>query len=231
MRFFVVIFFGVIPIFLAGCQTPEDTRPELESAPLGEPAVEHTVTLEAGFAGSLSPDLDDFYDRAEPAAHAAIEAYLALTDEITSAAGLGASRMRDLVSENWWPIEAEALGAWAERRERTLGHTRFEDYRLQLARITPEGTMDVAMFGCVDSSEGLILGVDEADPPPEVIEWLGAGEEYLGTDEQWGVIEEYLLQSPLRSGGRTSVVFWLTGPTLEQLRVDVSEDWWGEHGC
>lgn len=185
-----------------------------------------------GLAGEpAGSDIDDFYDRAGSAAKAAIEDYLALTDEITAAAGQGAARMQTRVTERWWPREQSALLAWANRQERTLGQTRFDGHRLQLARVTPEGAVDVAMFGCVDSSGVVVLGAEEPDPPADVIDWLEAGEEYRATPEQWDAIEEYLLAGPPRTGGRSSVVFWLTGPSLESLRVDVSEDWWGEHGC
>lgn len=210
----------VIACALAGCQNVEATPSSTVLAATATPP-----------AAEGSNELDRGFDRALEESVRVILRYLELTDAITAASGQGSERITGVVTPRWLSVEHEALAAYRERAERTLGQTRFEDYRLQLVRRTPAGGWDVGVIGCVDSSGVFVLGSQEPDPPPEFVAWFLNPEEYLGTDEEWEAIEAYALADLPRTGSRQRVVFWLSGEELDSLAIDSSEQWWAERSC
>jgi len=210
----------VIGCALAGCQSV-DVAPD--STALVATAPPPPVVA--------SDEIERDFDRALDESLRVILGYLELTDAITAESGQGAERIARVVTPRWLPVEQKALAAYRERAERTLGQTRFEDYRLQLVRRTPEGGWDVGVIGCVDSSGVIILGGQQPDPPPEFLAWYLNPEEFVGTDDEWEAIDAYALSDPPHTGSRQRVVFWLSGEELDSLAVDSSEQWWGGSSC
>lgn len=179
-----------------------------------------------------SPQLpDDFYALAGAAALGLLTAYLITSDEITQDAGLNPDRMSRWVSPEWLDKELEGFRYYQETQERTVGDSAVDSAVVQLARITPEATLDVGVMACVDTTAVLVMPPDTPDPPNEVLAWHPHYEGFDGSDQEWAVIEDFFATVPVRIGDRRAIVFWLTGDTLDTLVVDSSEEWWGINEC
>lgn len=174
---------------------------------------------------------EGFYDEAGGFAHRVIEDYLAMSDSITAEGGWGQERMRDVVTPEWFPLEEEGFAHFRDAGERTVGQSILESSQVQLARKTPEGVLDIGVITCVDTTRVLVVGPDDEDPPEAVMEWLGAGLLAEAAPEDWDTIDAYFETSLARPGDRRAVVFWLVGESLDQLRIDHSEQWWGITLC
>lgn len=174
---------------------------------------------------------EGFYDEAGGFAHRVIEGYLAMSDSITAEGGWGHERMRAVVTPAWFPLEEEGFAHFRDARERTVGQSILESSQVQLARKTPEGFLDIGVITCVDTTRVLVVGSDDDDPPPAVMEWLGTGALAEVAPEDGEIIDGYFETSTARPGDRRAVVFWLVGESLDQLRIDHSEQWWGITLC
>lgn len=200
--------------------------------------VEGASTLEPGppeeFESSVSvievlPE--GFYDEAGGFARRAIEAYLATSDAITADGGRGHERMRALVTPTWLPREDDGFSYYRDTGERTVGRSVLESSQVQLARRTPEGILDIGVITCIDTTKVLVLGPEDEDPSEAVWQWLGTRALSDAPPEDWETIEAYFEQTSARPGDRRAIVFWLVGESLDQLRVDHSEQWWGLTLC
>jgi hypothetical protein len=174
---------------------------------------------------------DDLFEGAALGATQAVEAYLERSDLITSEGGVSPERMASLVTPEWYPKEEEGFARFTQSRERTLGQTTVDGLQVQLARAVPGGGVDIGVIACVDATQVLVLGLEDEDPPPEVLEWQGEWESFDGTDEEWEVIERFWATTSARWGERDAVVFWLLGESTEELLVDHTEQWWGISRC
>jgi hypothetical protein len=173
----------------------------------------------------------DFYDQALASSVAVINSYLEESDLITSQSGDSPERITRWVSPAWYPSEEQGFQHYQSTGERTWGETRFEDYVVQLARVTPEKTMDVAVYGCVDTTDVFVLGPGQPDPPAEVLAWHPGDQEFEGGDEEWEIIQGFYSLDGVRFGDRRAIVFWLVGDSLDSLTIDSSSQWWGAHAC
>lgn len=200
------------------------------------PGIDEPTAAEAPAPESLPVPVaalpsDDLFYSAAPGATQALEAYLELSDLITSEGGVAPERMASLVTPQWYSKEAEGFARFASARERTLGRTTIDGLQVQLARELPEGGVDIGVIACVDATKVLVLGIEDADPPAEVVEWQGEWESFDGTPEQWDVIEDFWATTSARWGQREAVVFWLLGESTDELIVDHTEQWWGISRC
>jgi hypothetical protein len=128
-------------------------------------------------------------------------------------------------------MEQQGFIHYQETGERTVGKTMFEDSVVQVARLTPERTLDIAIYGCVDTTGVFVLAPDHVDPPEEVLSWHPGYEEFVGDETQWQVIEAFYSQEGVRWGDRRAIVFWLVGDSFDSLAIDSSSEWWGAHAC
>lgn len=174
---------------------------------------------------------DDLFEAAARGAAGAVESYLELSDVITSEGGVAPERMAELVTPEWYPKEVQGFARFTTAQERTLGRTSVDNLQVQLARQLPGGGLDVGVIACVDATKVLVLGLEDADPPAEVLEWQGEWESFDGTAEEWDVIEDFWATTSARWGQRDAVVFWLLGESTEELLVDHTEQWWGISRC
>jgi hypothetical protein len=174
---------------------------------------------------------DDLFEAAALGATRAVESYLERSDLITSEGGASPERMAALVTAEWYPEEEEGFARFTTAGERTLGQTTVDGLQVQLARKLPGGGLDIGVIACVDATKVLVLGLEEADPPTEVLEWQGEWESFDGTTEEWEVIEGFWATTSARWGQRDAVVFWLLGESTEELLVDHTEQWWGISRC
>ena len=174
---------------------------------------------------------DDLFEAAGLGATRAVGAYLERSDVITSEGGVAPERMASLVTPEWYPKEAEGFARFTTARERTLGQTAVDSLQVQLARKLPGGGLDIGVIACVDATKVLVLGLEDVDPPAEVLEWQGEWESFDGTTEEWEVIEGFWATTNARWGQRDAVVFWLLGESTDQLLVDHTEQWWGISRC
>ena len=204
---------------IAGCQA---------SPTPGGGALPETVSPPTPLVEALP---EGFYDEAGGFAHRAIEGYLATSDAITAEGGWGDERMRGLVTPDWFPFEEEGFAHFRGAGERTVGQSILESSQVQLARRTPQGVLDIGVITCLDTTRILVVGADDDDPPVAVMEWLDAGPLAEAPPEDWETIDGYFATSLARPGDRRAVVFWLVGESLDQLRIDHSEQWWGITLC
>lgn len=174
---------------------------------------------------------DDLFEAAGLGATRTVEAYLERSDVITSEGGASPERMAELVTPQWYPKEVQGFARFTTAQERTLGRTSVDNLQVQLARQLPGGGLDVGVIACVDATKVLVLGLEDADPPTEVLEWQGEWESFDGTAEEWDVIEDFWATTSARWGQRDAVVFWLLGESTEELLVDHTEQWWGISRC
>ncbi len=174
---------------------------------------------------------DDLFEASALGATRAVESYLERSDLITSEGGVSPERMASLVTPQWYPKEVEGFARFATAQERTLGQTTVDSLQVQLARQLPEGGLDIGVIACVDATKVLVLGLEDADPPTEVLEWQGEWESFDGTAEEWDVIEGFWVTTSARWGQRDAVVFWLLGESTEELLIDHTEQWWGISRC
>lgn len=203
---------------LLGC-TPAELRPVI---PLVETEAPTLVSAQLP---------EDFYAQAEVAALGLITNYLATSDQITKDVGLNPDRMSRWVSPEWLDKELEGFRYYQETQERTVGDSAVDSAVVQLARITPEDTLDVGVMACVDTTAVLVMPPDTPDPPNEVLAWHPHYDDFDGSDQDWAVIEDFFATVPVRTGDRRAIVFWLIGDTLDTLVVDSSEEWWGINEC
>jgi hypothetical protein len=210
---------------LVGC------APSLSDLVRSEPAtvVVEEASAEVAPAAAVLPD--DFYDRALASSLTIITGYLAQSDEITSEAGQRADRISPWVTSSWYPKEEQGFRHYRETGERTSGVTVFEDYLVQVARVAPDTTLDIAIYGCVDTTGVFILSPWHDDPPAEVVQWHPGLEDFQGGDEEWEIIEAFYAQEGIRWGDRRAIVFWLVGDSFDSLAIDSSTQWWGAHAC
>lgn len=206
----------VTPFLLASCQDAEPTEIQ-ETSPISAPIDRPGVSITA--------------EEAEPYVVELLDRYLSTTDLITTEGGSNPSRIRDLVSDTWWREEEEGFLVYQARGERTLGETTMDSVLVQSVDETAGGMLDISTFACVDSSEVFVLGRDAPEPPEEVWAWHPHYDDFAGTEEERAVIDQYFADADVRFGQRQPVVFWLTGPTLDTLVIDSSEQWWGAHPC
>lgn len=174
---------------------------------------------------------DDLFQAAALGAAGTVQSYLERSDLITSEGGVAPERMASLVTPEWYPKEVQGFARFTTARERTLGQTTMDNLQVQLARQLPGGGLDVGVIACVDATKVLVLGLEDADPPAEVLEWQGEWESFDGTAEEWEVIEGFWATTSARWGERDAVVFWLLGASTEELLVDHTEQWWGISRC
>jgi len=227
----------ILVAVLAGCTNASTTGPAGEAF-VSENALSAQASAEApaqvpnlGAPDSAALPGEDFFERAYQESLRVIEAYLERSDLITSQAGRDSGSMRPLVSERWFPTESAGFSRYQATGEWTSGETRFENSFLQLARITPEKTLDVSVFGCVDTVSVFVLGA-EVEAPPEQVS-LGHPD-YADpelTEDDWDVIRGFYDQEGVRFGDRRAIVFWLVGPNVDNLVIDSSLEWWGVHEC
>jgi len=174
---------------------------------------------------------DDLFEAARLGATRAVGAYLERSDLITSEGGVSPERMASLVTPEWYPKEEEGFARFTTAGERTLGRTTADSLQVQLARKLPGGGLDIGVIACVDATKVLVLGLEDEDPPLEVLEWQGEWESFNGTTEEWDVIEGFWATTSARWGQRDAVVFWLLGESTDELLVDHTEQWWGISRC
>jgi hypothetical protein len=187
------------------------------------------VTAGISPAGAVLPD--DFYGRALASSLAIVTGYLSQSDLITSEAGESADRIRPWVTPSWYPKEEQGFRYYQETGERTSGVTVFEDAYVQVARVTPEKTLDIALYGCVDTTGVFILRPEHEEPPAEATQWHPGLEEFQGGEQEWEIIEAFYAQDGIRWGDRRAIVFWLVGDSFDSLAIDSSTEWWGAHAC
>jgi hypothetical protein len=210
--------FLALVIALTGCTPTPDPSEVVELSVPPMPVVAHLPS-------------DDLFEGAALGATKAVEAYLERSDLISSEGGVSPERMASLVTAEWYPKEEEGFSRFTMARERTLGRTTVDGLQVQLAREVPGDGLDIGVIACVDATRVLVLGLEDADPPPEVLEWQGEWESFDGTDEEWDVIEGFWATASARWGQRDAVVFWLVGDSSEELLVDHTEQWWGISRC
>lgn len=197
-------------------------------APAGEKV---TLPHEPAEASAVVESLPEgFYDQANGFAARVIESYLATSDAITADRGEGSHRMQNLVSSSWFPVEDDGFAYYRATGERTVGQSVLETSRVQLARRTPEGILDIGVITCIDTTGVLVLGSEDPDPSQLVVDWL---KQKMTPElpEDVEAIGDYFEQTSARPGDRRAIVFWLVGESLDQLRVDHSEQWWGVTLC
>lgn len=233
-------------IVLSGCQSP---APEWDqSLVVGqEPALTPASELTAGPPESQSDDpivedgvplgplpLDEELSSTdlEDASSERVSAYLALTDRIGARAGADAEAMAELVTAEWYPTEERAFRGYRDSNIKTVGTTVFDNLSVQSARRTAAGLLEVAVFLCVDSQNVWVVDASTPEPPDDLVVWLAAGESRVEpTDERFAVWQEYLdLADPI-AGFREPIVVWLLGESIENLRVDATENWSGVDPC
>lgn len=213
----------VISCGLVGCQSP-NVALEVPLALQETPQVVDVVV-------PLRSLPVDFYDEALVHSVRVINEYLALSDLITSEEGSRPERMGKLVSAQWFLKEQEGFEHYRLHRERTSGATIFDDYVIQVARFTPDNTLDVGVFGCVDTSRVIVLAESHPEPPELVSLWHPEYEGFSGDEAEWEEITAFYELEGLRFGDRRAIIFWLTGETFDSLVVDNSSQWWGAHAC
>lgn len=204
---------------VSGCQSVPELR-DANSTVIGETPTSVLERLPPGF-----------YDEAGGFARRAIENYLATSDMITAESGRGQDRMRAVVTPEWFAHEQEGFSHFRTTGERTLGSSILESSQVQLARRIPRGVLDIGVITCVDTTRVLVVGPEDEDPPAAVVEWLGERILPEAPPEEWDTIEGYFEASMARVGDRRAIVFWLVGESLDQLRIDHSEQWWGITLC
>lgn len=210
---------------LSGCVPGPSAEPV---APIGgvvgpEPGDDEALVREVLSEG--------FYSQAAGFARTVIENYLATSDAITAGGGVEPRRMESVVTPAWFPTEDEGFAHYRNTGERTVGDSVVESLIVQLARKTPEGILDIGVITCIDTTGVLVIGPDDADPPESVRDWLVSKESYGGEASDWEDIEVYFQETSARGGDRRAIVFWLVGPSLDTLRIDHSEQWWGVTQC
>lgn len=182
-------------------------------------------------AGPVVESLPEgFYDEAGGFAGRVIETYLATSDAITADRGEGPERMQKLVTSAWFPIEDDGFAYFRATGERTVGTSVLETFRVQLARRTPEGTLDIGVITCIDTTGIVVLSPEDPDPSQPVMDWL-AKRQTSSALEDVEAVGVYFDETSARPGDRRAVVFWLVGESLDQLLVDHTEQWWGVTLC
>ena len=146
--------------------------------------------------------------------------------------GVNVERMRTVVTPGWFPREEAGFEEYLAKTIRTIGHTRFEHFEVQSARIDSEGQIEVAVVLCVDSTRVLVVGEETAEPPESLVLWLESPQNEAEPDEetleQW---QEFMEDSGARVGFREPITVWLVGEALSALHVDSTENWLGAHPC
>ena len=227
----------VIPVFivlLAGCSPAtiplSDPGEILPESAVAEPTPHPAVSVgEADDFGLASASVSDV-------AKQAVARYFAATDAIGSDGGVDVMPMKSLVTPQWFPTEQEGFASYQNRRIRTVGATEFDHFAVQSARVTLEGSVEVAVFVCVDSSRVWVVDREAPDPPEGLTEWLALAsdtDEAVAepTSEQLESWQPYLDQWQPVAGFREPIVIWLTGPSAQELLVDGTENWRGHHPC
>jgi len=207
-------------VLLGGCVAADPVSPQV--LPVAQ------VTSAVPSSGG---ELEGFYDQAALRSLSLIEAYLGMSDVITAQAGDSPERMRNLVSEAWYPRELSGFYRYRETGEWTSGQTVFDNAVVQLARRTPEKTLDIGVFGCVDTTRVFVLGRDGQAPPEQVVQGHPDYDDDVFEDEDWALIAAFYEQDGLAWGDRRAIVFWLIGDSLDSLVIDSSSEWWGAHEC
>lgn len=215
----------LLTLALAGCQPAPVSAPADESVS-SVAAVESAVLGEQQRAPELP--VDDVWVVAEET----VAAYLALTDTIGAEGGHSVEPMRALVTTDWFPREQDGFRHYQDRRIRTIGQTRFDQFAIQSARVSVSGQLEVAAFLCVDSTGVWVVDAEAPEPPEDLLQWLhdGAHQEAV-TDEQLEQWQPYLDQVQPVAGKREPIVVWLVGDTVTSLRIDGTENWRGAHPC
>lgn len=226
----------LLSIVLSGCVSPA----ALEGLPAD--LVESSVVAEAESAptvpaGPPASSEQPAVIRLDPdgvalRATQAIDAYLQVTDAITTAGGEGPERMAPMVTDSWLPTELSAFALYRDRAIRTLGVTRFDSLVVQSARTPVTGGVEVAAVICVDATDVWVVGRDVPDPPESMLAWLLSGEDDTDVDDaEFALWTEYLATYEPQPGVREPIVVWLVGSSLANLRVDATTNWEGAHSC
>lgn len=214
----------VLPILLmlAGCQNPgtEIVLPGVEPEP--------PELLLGHVPGGLP---EGFYDDAALMTRAAIERYVALSDEITAQGGEGAERIAPMVSPEWRAEELSGFSYFEREGLRSMGVSTVSRFLVQSARLTPGSTVEVGAIACVDTTDVLVFPRDTADPPEILWQWHPHYEDFEGEESDWALIEQFLETPDLSWGSSEAVVFWFEGPTMESLVLTSTEPWWGVYSC
>lgn len=171
----------------------------------------------------------------EDASHAAqqlVERYLSITDSITERGGKAPEEMSPVVTEDWLRTEYQGFVAYQQQQIRTIGRTTLTYSLLQSVRRLPDDGIELALFGCVDSTSVWVIPVDSPEPPEGLLDWLQSGspaeEDHAEPPESWVDYQERV--SP-RTGHQDPLVIWLEGEDLGTLRIASIDSWRGHHPC
>jgi hypothetical protein len=213
---------GLALVTLTGCQTPEtNTVAPGQATPSSEILLGH-------IPGGLP---SGFYDHADTNARAALVRYIELSDQITATGGSEPQAMSALVGSDWWLAEQEGFAYFVDTGLRTVGTSEISKFLVQSARLTSQGTVEVGVIACVDTTGVFVLPLEADEPPEEIWQWHPDYEDFEGDAAQWAALEAFLEQPQLSWGSQDAVVFWFEGPTLDSLVLTRSEPWWGVYPC
>ena len=201
-------------------ESPAATSDTFVSAPPDGPPVAPDV-----FPVLRAADVDD-------AVSETVSRYVTSTDEATRSGGEEGSAMQQVVTAEWLPIEQRGLREYEQRQIRTIGSTRVDHLTVQSARWTAEGTVEVAVFACIDARSVWVIDAQATEPPVDLVDWLERGSPPdEPSDEQVAAWEEYAANVQPQLGGSEPVLFWLVGTDPNRLRIDATETWRGYHPC
>ena len=201
-------------------ESPAATSDTLVSPPADGPPVRPDV-----FPVLRATDVND-------AVSETVSRYATSTDEATRSGGEESSAMEQVVTAEWLPIEQRGFREYRQRQIRTIGSTRVDHLTVQSARWTAQGTVEVAVFACIDARSVWVIDADATEPPVDLVDWLERGSPPdEPSDEQVVAWEEYAASVQPQLGVSEPVLFWLVGAQPHQLRIDATETWRGYHPC
>jgi hypothetical protein len=206
-------------LVVAGCSAADVTPGVLVS---GEPEV-YVQQVEGGYP-------EGFLEEVTVVAGNLLTSYVETSDRITSRQQ-DAHTLRPLVTAQWWEQEQEGFRYFETHNLRTLGTSTLSRILVSSARTTPEGLIEVGAIACVDSTSVFVFSAELPDPPAELWDWHPHYEEFAGDEQARADIESFLSHPTVSSGSHEAVMWWLEGDTIEELRIDSSEPWWGVYSC
>lgn len=184
-----------------------------------------------------------------PQAAAAVNQYLALTDEVGATGGGTVDAMAEVVTPEWLAVEERGFADYRERGIKTLGHTEFFALNVQSVRWSPHNMWEVAVFACIDSRRVWVVPADSPDTPEGLVAWLaststgGEGQPTLSepvakgeptdspTEADLALWQEFIDEAKPDAGPLEPVLLWLVGSELDHLKVDATQTWRGYHPC
>ena len=193
-------------------------------SPAPAPAVEPPVRPDV-FPVLRAADVND-------AVSETVGQYVTSTDEATRSGGQEGSAIEQVVTAEWLPIEQRGFREYQQRQIRTIGSTRVDHLTVQSARRTAQGTVEVAVFACIDARSVWVIDAEATEPPVDLVDWLERGSPPdEPSDEQVAAWEEYAADVQPQLGVSEPVLFWLVGTDPNRLRIDATETWRGYHPC